>query len=102
MRWLLFLSRIAFICNIFFLLSVSLQFYDWSDNHNITSTIIIIGYFMAILFNPLANICYLLLLISRKRILHSLPLWLIIANVIFLVLQLIYIIYLTSSNTLHA
>ncbi len=100
MRLLLFLSRVAFICNIFFLLSASLQFYNWARNSEVNSTIIIIGYFLAILFNPLINICYFFLLIFRKKIAEIIPLWLVIANVIFLILQLLFVIYLTANNTL--
>ena len=44
MRWLLFLSRLAFICGICFLLSLSLRIWNWSGDEAISSTIIIIGF----------------------------------------------------------
>ena len=98
MRWLLFLSRLALICNLFFLLSASLQVYDWAQNSEVNSTILIIGYFLALILNPLTNLFYLLVIMLRKKLTASVPLWLIISNVIFLVIQLLFIIYLTASN----
>ena len=101
MRWLLFLSRLAFICNLFFLLSASLQVYDWAQNSEVNSTILIIGYFLALLLNPLTNLFYLVAAMLRKKLTHAVPLWLIISNIIFLVIQVLFIIYLTASNNME-
>ena len=88
MRWLLFLSRLAFICNCFFLLAVSLQFGRWFQNQDAESLAIIIGYFMAMLFNPAAIVCYLFLFFVNKTKLQVVPKWIIFANTFFLFLQL--------------
>lgn len=93
MRWLLFLSRLAFICGIFFLLAVSLQMSNWSQEEAITSSIILIGYIMGIVIIPLVNLSYLIVLIIRKK-LEPVPLWLSLANLLFLILQLFFIFYL--------
>ncbi|MCW3120486.1 MAG: hypothetical protein JWM28_4568 [Chitinophagaceae bacterium] len=93
MRWLLFLSRLAFICGIFFLLTVSLQISSWSQDEAVTSTIVIIGYFLGVFIIPGVNFCYLLVLIIRKK-LYPVPLWLSIANLLFLFLLIFYIFYL--------
>src|SRR5258706_11248206 len=93
MRWLLFLSRLAFICGIFFLLAVSLQMSNWSKDEAITSSIILIGYIMGLFIIPLVNLCYLIVLILRKK-LEPVPLWLSLANLLFLFLQLFFIFYL--------
>ena len=93
MRWLLFLSRLAFICGIFFLLTVSLQISNWSRNEAVTSTIVIIGYFLCVFIIPVINLCYLIVLIVRKT-LDPVPLWLSLANLLFLLLQIFYIFYL--------
>jgi len=95
MRWLLFLSRLAFICGIFFLLTVSLQINDWSQDETVTQTIIFIGYVFGLLIVPIINICYLVVLIVRKR-LRPVPLWLSLSNLLFLFLQFIYIFYLNG------
>jgi hypothetical protein len=61
MRWILFLSRLAFICNIIFVFSVLLLWKDFLQAQAIISTVIIIGYFLAVfIFNPLVNISYLI------------------------------------------
>jgi hypothetical protein len=98
MRWLLFLSRLAFVCNIFFLLAVSLQLGNWLTNPDITATIAIIGYFMVVLFNPLVNLCYLTLFMVRKKFWMVVPSWLITANILFLVMQIFYILYLNDTK----
>lgn len=96
MRWLLFLSRLAFICNCFFLLAVSLQLTRWFQNQDAEATTIIIGYFMSVLLNPAAIICYLILFIRNKPKLAFIPTWLIIANTLFLFLQIFYIFHLNA------
>lgn len=98
MRWLLFLSKLAFVCNVFFLLAVSLQLGNWLTNPDITATIAIIGYFMVVLFNPLVNLCYLALFVVRKKFWLVVPSWLITANILFLVMQIFYILYLNDTK----
>ena len=98
MRWLLFLSRLAFICNIFFLLAFSLQLSNWVKEEQITSTIVILGYVMGFSLNPIVNLCYLVTgIISRKK-LAIVPLWLIVANVLFLVIDAFYLLYINVSK----
>ena len=96
MRWLLKLSRLAFICNIFFLLAFSLQISKWITNEQLTSTIVLIGYVMGFLLNPLANISYLVFGIFSRKSLQIVPAWLIVANVLFLVIDAFYILYINS------
>ncbi len=96
MRWLLILSRLAFICNAFFLLAVSLQVLQWFRNEDAEATIIILGYVMVAVLNPLANLCYLFLLVLYPIKLHNIPRWLLFSNVVFLLLQITYIIYLND------
>jgi hypothetical protein len=98
MRWLLFLSRVAFICNVFFLIAVSIQFSNWLQNGDIAATIAIIGYFLVILINPLVNLCYLVLFLLRKQLQFIVPAWLITANLLFLVMQIFYILYLNDTK----
>jgi len=93
MRWLLFLSRLAFICGIFFLLTVSLAYKNWMEDPDVTSSIIIIGYFFGLFFIPAVNICYFIVLVVKKH-LRPVPLWLSLSNLLFLFLQLVYVIFL--------
>lgn len=98
MRWLLFLSRVAFICNIFFLLAVTLRIGNWVHNADIVALILLIGYLLVLLFNPLVNIFYLILFLFRKKFWTVVPSWLITANLLFLVMELFYILYLNDTQ----
>jgi hypothetical protein len=94
MRWLLFLSRLAFICNIFFLLAFSLQLSDWIKEEEITSTVVILGYVMGFSLNPFVNLCYLFTAIIARKKLAIIPVWLIVGNVLFLVIDAFYLLYI--------
>ena len=97
MRWLYTLSRLAFICNLFFLVALSLQVSQWLSNGEVTATVLIIGFFLAALVNPLVNIIYLLLFTIRRKFWHIVPAWLFTANVLFLVIQIFYLAYLNGT-----
>ena len=96
MRWLLFLSRLAFICNTFFLVALSLQFGRWFQNEDVESLVIIIGFFMSGILNPAAVLCYILLFFLNRNKLAVVPLWLRVANALFLLLQVFYIFHLNA------
>lgn len=96
MRWLLFLSRLAFICGICFLLSVSVLMQDWLQNENLRSMIITIGYLMGMIIIPLINLSYLGVLIVRRKLREYVPFWLISSNVFFLAVLLFFIFYLND------
>jgi hypothetical protein len=88
----------AFICNLFFLLAFSLHISNWIKDQQLTSTILVLGYLMGFILNPLANLCYLFTaIISRKR-LSIVPSWLIVANVLFLIIDGFYLLYINSST----
>jgi len=96
MRWLLTLSRLAFICNLFFLIAFSLQLVNWIKNEQITSTVVLIGYVMGFILNPLANFSYLVLGILSRKSLKTVPSWLIVGNALFLVIDAFYILYINN------
>lgn len=93
MRWLLFLSRLAFICGIFLLMSISLHIYNWAKNQDVTGTILIIAYFIGFIALPIVNICYLGVLIIKRKLGAFVPLWLVTANLFFLLILVLYIFY---------
>lgn len=96
MRWLLFLSRLAFIWNVFFLLAVIIQYFRSVPGQQLDTTDIFIGYVMAVVFNPLVNLCYAVLFFVNRQKLAIVPRWLLIANAISLLLLFIYVIYLND------
>jgi len=96
-KWL-FWSRVAFICNICFLLAFSIQLTDWVRNQDISSTIALIGYVMGFIINPFVNMAYLVIFIVAKKKLKVVPSWLLTANILFLVMQILYIFYLNDTK----
>ena len=98
MRWLLFFSRVAFICNICFLIAFSLQMTRWIRNEDLTQMIVMIGYVMGFIINPFIVITYLVLFFVSRKKLSVVPAWLLTANVLFLVIQILYIFYLNDTQ----
>lgn len=94
MRWLLFLSRLAFICGLFFLLTLIQLMTGWIKDGNIESTIITIGFFIGMVVVPITLLCYLVLWVSGKKVSALIPRWLIIANFFVLLILLTYIYYI--------
>jgi len=94
MRWLLFLSRLAFICGIFFMLTLSLLVKDWIEDETMVSTIITIGFFMGMIIVPVTLLCYLVLWLAGKKPGTLVPRWLIAGNVFVFLILLGYIFYI--------
>ena len=92
MRWLLFLSKLAFICNLAFLVSFIFRATNWLDNHDIRAYIIIIGWVLSVIFNPMVVLCYLMFFLIKRKILAIVPAWLMVVNIFFLFLQLVFLL----------
>jgi len=92
MRFLRFLSRVAFICNVCFLLSVLLLWLDHPPEGDLISLIIVIGFVLAFIINLFVNISYGIHLLFRKKRSEQIPDWLMVANFIFLVPELILLL----------
>lgn len=68
MRWLLFLARVAFICNGLFLLCLLILFAgDFIQIEFLKSLIIISGFFLSFIMNVIVNIVETVLVLSRKH-----------------------------------
>ena len=96
MRWLLFLSRLAFICGVCSLLSFLLLIMKGNADHAFESTIITIGFVMGLIVVPGTLICYLGVLIARKKLREIVPFWLIMANIFFFLFLIYFIFYLND------
>jgi hypothetical protein len=96
MRWLLKLSRIAFICNIFFLVAFFIQLSKWIKDEDLVSTIVILGYVMGFTLNPVVNLCYLVTSVFCKKKVNDHSHVAHVANVLFLVIDAFYILYLNA------
>jgi hypothetical protein len=87
MKGLLFLARLALLCNLFFLVCLVMQrTADLIGAQDVKSVIIILGWFLAPFVNLWANIAWLIRLLRKKQV--NLPVWLAVTNLLFLVLEL--------------
>jgi hypothetical protein len=81
-------SRAAFICNICFLLAVGVLMHKNLVSPELSSPILVMGFFLSVFLNLLVNI-WLLTRRVQKKPSAALPDFLIYANACFLVIQLI-------------
>jgi hypothetical protein len=96
MRWLLFLSRLAFISGICVLIWLVISITMKENNELFSSTLITIGYVLGTIFLPVVNICYLIVKLARKTVAAFVPRWLIVSNIFFLLLLIFCIFYLND------
>lgn len=89
---LLFFCRVAFICNICFVLAWFMQYLPGSEQGHISATILVLGIGVAVLVNIVVLLSFLLMWLRKKSWPEGFPRWLIIANFLFLLLQLITIL----------
>jgi hypothetical protein len=96
MRWLIFLSRVAFICGVFMLLAFSLLFTSVNKAETISSTIIMAGYGLAMVILPLTGFFYLIFTITGKKPAQYVPRWLMLANIFLLFIFLLFTFYIND------
>jgi hypothetical protein len=92
MRLIRFLSQFAFICNLCFVFAFAIQRIPDPPGSGLIPTIVILGDVVSLIVNLIVNACYAGLLLRRIPFRNILPVWLIIANFLFLILQLIFIL----------
>jgi hypothetical protein len=89
MKGLLFLARIALICNVLFLACLVLQRTpDLIGSQSVRGTVIVLGWFLAPFINLAANISYLITRLRKKTSL--IPVWLGVTNFLFLLMQILF------------
>jgi len=89
-RLLLFMHRVLFICNLLFIACAVIQNTPIANTDAVPSAVIVLGYFVAPIFNFLLAV----ITIARK-LLGKLPLWhwLYGLNLLMLIIQWVYLIY---------
>ena len=90
MRTLRFLCQLALICNLLFVCCLVMRHSSWNVEEDLASTIIIMGWLMAIVINFSVNLVVGANLVFRQHM--NVPRWLMIVTFIFLLIQLIYLI----------
>ena len=92
MQSLIFFSRVAFICNVCFVFVWVMRYYpilkEGQQGHAV-GTIVILGLVVAFVLNVIVNLFVLLCMVQRKPVWKHFPSWLLIANFLFLLSQLI-------------
>ena len=84
------LSKVAFIFNICFLLAAMMRLVSDLPQTEIVSLIIISGYLLAIIVNVVVNLWLAIFGIINKSLPKIIPLWLIIVNFLFLIVEIIF------------
>jgi hypothetical protein len=89
MRWLLFISRIGFLCNICYAFSIIARYINLKLLHqDVVATIVVLGV-VSILLNIIINIFWVISLIRKQKLLSF---FLGFSNFVFLILQLLNIL----------
>jgi hypothetical protein len=97
MKLLRSLSRVAFICNVCFLVTLVIQWVPHPPQGEFISLVIISGYLLAVAANTLVY-SWLLILLGRNKFRSEIlsprvvPVWLLIGNFVFWIVQLILIL----------
>ena len=63
---------------------------------------IAIGFFMGMVIIPVTLISYLVMVLIKRQLLVYVPLWLVVSNIIWLVILLIYIISINGKSNYTA
>jgi hypothetical protein len=89
MKTLIFISRLAFLCNLLFVVSLIAQRVEnIFTNQDVNSFIIILGWFASFPLNTVVNFWVVVFLLRKKR--DSYPKWLFVTNAVFFLLQVFY------------
>lgn len=96
MRSLIFLSKVAFLSGIAMVLAFSLALFNWNRDEVISSSIVLAGYGLSVLLLPVVNLVYLVLWIAGRIQALRAPKWLLLSNIVFLFLLVLYLFYLND------
>jgi hypothetical protein len=87
MKALSFFSRFALICNILFVICLTIQrTYDFLGSKDVSAVVITLGWFISPVINLVVSLWYGIRFISKKPLI--VPVWLVAINFLFLLMQL--------------
>jgi hypothetical protein len=92
MRLVRLLSRVAFICNCWFLLASFIQWLPNPPEGELISQVIALGWLLSILFNVIFNSLIIILFMIGKLRRAAVPGWLLVVNFVLFILQLLLLI----------
>jgi predicted membrane channel-forming protein YqfA (hemolysin III family) len=93
MKWLSFLSKLAFICNCCFAFCFLIKYSNLELDEELNSLFIILGWVMALVINVFYFLVSFVALGRKRYNKDSVPVWLVTANLIFLVAEVIYFVF---------
>jgi hypothetical protein len=88
MGGLLFLARVTFLCNLFFIICLLLRHTHFSIPPALSEFVVIIGWVLSVLLNFIFASTTLVLTIVKRS--FPMPTWLLVLNSFFFIFQLIY------------
>ena len=94
MRYLLFLGRVAFIFNLFFIACLVFRYNDIVTDQSLKGFVIVVGWLVAPIINFIFNASFLLARLMKKGGLGTMPGWLFLFNFILLVVQLVIMLFI--------
>jgi len=83
---------VAFLCNVCFLAALFIIWLDHPPEGELISLVIVLGFVLAFIINFLVNLVYGIQMLLRKPLRNFIPFWLIIANFLFLIPQIILLL----------
>jgi len=83
-----FLSRVAFICNICFLLVSFSQWLPQFPDNALTNDVIVLGWIVSLVINVIVSVLLLILLLIGRLHKTGIPIWLLIVNFLFFAVQI--------------
>jgi hypothetical protein len=90
MRSLNLLSKLAFLCNLAFIWCLVIRYTRFPSQEDLNSMLIVMGWVMAVVINFSVCLVVIVNLLAHRAM--RVPFWLMIANLAFAVIQLIYIL----------
>lgn len=93
-----FLSRVTFLCNLFFIGAMVARIFLHIDESQqlgmISNIVVVMGLILSPILNMGVNLYYLILLLSKKH--TTVPLWMRLFNLLILIAQLFFYLILPA------
>lgn len=91
MRWVLFLGRVTFIFNVFFIISLLMRHTHFTVPEGLREFVIIQGWILSVVANMFFGAAVIIL--RSRKIIFTMPNWLLIFNFFCLFFQIFYYIF---------
>jgi hypothetical protein len=93
MRWLSFFARVAFICNLFFILCLLLRHTHFTIPPGFNEFVIITGWVLSVFINAIFALWVAVVALNKKE--TGIPRWLLVVNLFLFLFQIFYRVFST-------